>query len=166
MLRGKAPTAPTTHGGDPVMGDGELRYWSICSNQGLSNTRVNDCLFDEEIPLDANGFYTVIVSREEDKPRNAVTECGIGWLPMAEDGDGLFDPDVTVVQIRHMLTSPDFEHSVQRVNKDLGAGDRESHQQRRVFVAADRINIAAEAGEMGDDEHDQKKREEDHADAC
>lgn len=115
MLRGKAPTTPTTHGGDPVMGDGELRYWSICSNQGLSNTRVNDCLFDEEIPLDANGFYTVIVSREEDKPRNAVTECGIGWLPMAEDGDGLFDPDVTVVQIRHMLTSPDFEHSVQRV---------------------------------------------------
>ena len=97
------------------MGDGELRYWSICSNQGLSNTRVNDCLFDEEIPLDANGFYTVIVSREEDKPRNAVPECGIGWLPMAEDGDGLFDPDVTIVQIRHMLTAPDFEHSVQRV---------------------------------------------------
>ncbi|NJK42371.1 MAG: hypothetical protein HC937_00980 [Aquincola sp.] len=42
-------------------------------------------------------------------------ECGIAWLPMAEDGDGLFDEDVTVVQIRHMLTAPDFERSVQRV---------------------------------------------------
>ncbi|MFN3213706.1 MAG: hypothetical protein ACE37M_11405 [Henriciella sp.] len=115
MLRGKAPSTPTTHKGDMVMGDGELRYWSICSNQGLSNTRVNDCLFDEEIPLDARGYYTVVISREEDRPRNAVPECGIGWLPMAEDGDGLFDPDVTVVQIRHMLTAPDFDHSVQRV---------------------------------------------------
>jgi len=57
----------------------------------------------------------VIVSREEDRPRNAVRECGIGWLPMAPDGDGIFDPDVTVVQIRHMLTAPDFEHSVQNV---------------------------------------------------
>lgn len=115
MIRGKAPTTPNTHGGDAIMGDGELRYWSICSNQGLSNTRVNDCLFDEEIPLDARGYYTVVVSREEDRPRNAVPECGLHWLPMAEDGDGLFDPDVTVVQIRHMLTAPDFEHSVQRV---------------------------------------------------
>lgn len=115
MVRGKAPTTPKTFDGDAVMGDGELRYWSICSNQGLSNTRVNDCLFDEEIPLDSRGFYTVIVSREEDRPRNAVRECGIGWLPMAADGDGIFDPDVTVVQIRHMLTAPDFQHSVQNV---------------------------------------------------
>lgn len=117
MLRGKAPTTPHTVDGDAVMGDGELRYWSICSNQGFANTRVNDCLFDEEIPLDANGFYTVIVSREVDRPRNAVAACGLAWLPMAEDGDGLIDPDVTIVQIRHMLTAPDFAHSVQRVLK-------------------------------------------------
>ena len=115
MMRGKAPTTPNTVKGDAVMGDGELRYWSICSNQGFANTRVNDCLFDEEIPLDAEGNYTVVVSRAADRPRNAVPECGIGWLPMAEDGDGLFDEDVTVVQIRHMLTAPDFERSVQRV---------------------------------------------------
>jgi hypothetical protein len=115
VMRGKAPTTPETVDGDAVMGDGELRYWSICSNQGFANTRVNDCLYDEEIPLDATGAYTVVVSRAADRPRNAVPECGIAWLPMAEDGDGLFDPDVTVVQIRHMLTAPDFEHSVQRV---------------------------------------------------
>ncbi|MEQ9505561.1 MAG: hypothetical protein RLO80_04780 [Hyphomonas sp.] len=115
LMRGKAPTTPRTAKGDAVMGDGELRYWSICSNQGFANTRVNDCLYDEEIPLDANGAYTVVVSRAEDRPRNAVPECGIAWLPMAENGDGLFDEDVTVVQIRHMLTAPDFERSVQRV---------------------------------------------------
>ena len=117
MVRAKAPTTPKTYRGEAVMGDGELRYWSICSNQGFANTRVNDCLFDEEIPVDRNGFYTVVVSREEDRPRNAVPACGIGWLPMAEDGDGLFDDDVTIVQIRHMLTAPDFKHSVQRVER-------------------------------------------------
>ncbi|MEZ5995719.1 MAG: hypothetical protein R3C25_08180 [Hyphomonadaceae bacterium] len=117
LIRGRAPTTPHTYGGDEVMGDGELRYWSVCSNQGFANTRVNDCLFDEEIPLDENGFYTIAVSREEDRPRNARPECGLAWLPMAPDGDGLFDPDVTVVQFRHMLTAPDFAHSIQRVER-------------------------------------------------
>jgi hypothetical protein len=42
---------------------------------------------------------------------------------MAEDGDGLFDPDVTVVQIRHMLTAPGFEHSVQRVFRQEDLSD-------------------------------------------
>lgn len=123
LLRGKAPTTPKTYGGDKVMGDGELRYWSVCSNQGFANTRVNDCLFDEEIPLDPRGYYTIVVSREEDRPRNAIPECGIGWLPMAEDGDGLFDPDVTIVQIRHMLTAPGFEQSVQRVFRQEDLND-------------------------------------------
>ncbi len=117
VVRGKAPTTPSTFDGDAQMGDGELRYWSVCSNQGISNTRVNDCLFDEEIPVDKNGNWMVMVSREEDRPRNARPECGIGWLPMAKDGDGSIDEDVTIVQIRHMLTAPDFQHSVQRVEK-------------------------------------------------
>lgn len=117
MVRGKAPTTPHTYGGEKITGDGQLRYWSICSNQGFANTRVNDCLFDEELPLDAQGFYTVMVSRPEDRPRNATPECGIGWLPMAKDGDGTVDDDVTIVQIRHMLTAPDFPNSVQRVLK-------------------------------------------------
>lgn len=123
FVRGKAPTTPKTFGGNEVMGDGELRYWSICSNQGISNTRVNDCLFDEEIPLDQESNWMVMVSREEDRPRNARPECGIGWLPMAADGDGLFDEDVTIVQIRHMLTAPDFSHSVQRVEKQADLVD-------------------------------------------
>lgn len=117
MVRGKMPTVPSTFKGDTVMGEGELRYWSLCSNQGFANTRVNDCLYDEEVPLDANDFYTVMVSRAEDRPRNAIKECGIAWLPMAEDGDGMFDEDVTVVQIRNMLASPDFKHSITKVDK-------------------------------------------------
>ena len=123
MVRGKMPETPKTYQGNDYSSEAQLRYWSICSNQGFANTRVNDCLFDEEIPLDANGFYTVLVSRAEDRPRNAIKRCGLAWLPMADDGDGMFDDDVTVVQIREMLAAPDYVHAIKRVTSqaDLSA---------------------------------------------
>ncbi len=116
LLRGKMPVTPRTYHRDDTTTEAELRYWSLCSNQGFANTRVNACLFDEEVPLDRNGFYTIVVSREADRPRNATGACGIAWLPMAEDGDGMFDDDVTILQIRNMLASPDFSHAIQRVS--------------------------------------------------
>lgn len=115
LIRAKAPSTPKTVSGEPEMSDGNLRYWSICSNQSFVNTRVNDCLYDEEIPVDPLGYFTVVVSRLEDRPRNARKECGIGWLPMAPDGDGMFDKDVTIVQLRHMLPAADFTNSIDRV---------------------------------------------------
>jgi len=117
MVRGKMPKTPTTYRGNDHTEEGDLRYWSICSNQGFANTRVNDCLFDEEVPLDEYGFYTVMVSRAADRPRNAIKQCGIAWLPMADDGDGMFDDDVTVVQIRQMLARPEFQHAIKLVDK-------------------------------------------------
>ena len=117
VMKGKLPKTPKTYHGDEFMTKGELVYWSICSNQGFANTRVNDCLFDEQVPVNNNGEYMIVVSREEDRPRNAYPECGFGWLPMADDGDGAIDEDVTVIQIRNMLASPDFKHAIQNVNE-------------------------------------------------
>ena len=31
--------------------------------------------------------------------------------------EGFFDDDVTIIQFRHMLAAPDFNHSIQRVMK-------------------------------------------------
>ncbi|ENU47268.1 hypothetical protein I6L25_09465 [Acinetobacter nosocomialis] len=115
VMRGKAPIAPKTFNNDAVMKSGQLRYWSICSNQSFANTRVNDCLYDEEIPLDKNGNYTVVISRPEDRPRNAIPECGIAWLPMAKDGDGVFDEDVSAIYLRHMLAASDFNTTISRI---------------------------------------------------
>ena len=117
VIRGKMPTTPKTYeGGAGGNNQSQLRYWSICSNQSFANTRVNDCLFDEELPLDPNGFYTIVVSKEADRPRNAIPACGIGWLPIADDGDGIQDPDVAIVQIRNMLAADDFEEAIQKVS--------------------------------------------------
>lgn len=41
----------------------------------LCHTRVNDCLYDEELPLDPNSFYTVVVNKAADRPRNAIQAC-------------------------------------------------------------------------------------------
>ncbi len=117
IVRGKAPTTPKTYFKTSFTEEEDLRYWSLCSNQSFVNTRVNDCLHDEEIPIDKNGFYTIAISREEDRPRNAINKCGIAWLPMADDGDGMFDDDVTIIQFRHLLPSDKFEHSIQKVKR-------------------------------------------------
>ena len=117
VIRGKMPIIPNTYAGEAEgNNESQLRYWSICSNQSFANTRVNDCLFDEEVPLDRNGFYTIVVSKAADRPRNANPACGIGWLPIADDGDGIQDPDVAIVQIRNMLASDDFEEAIQKVS--------------------------------------------------
>lgn len=127
VLRAKAPTTPRTFNGDVSMGEGDLRYWSWCSNQGFANTRVNDCVHDEKIPVGPDGFYTLVVSRAADRPRNARNECGIAWLPMADDGDGAGEADVTVLQLRHMLGAGEFKNAVQNVQsaesmaRDMGA---------------------------------------------
>ncbi len=115
VVRAKAPTTPKTLHGEGTMEEADLRYWSMCSNQGFANTRVNDCVHDEEIPLNAEGMYTIVVSRAEDRPRNATLECGVAWLPMADDGDGAVDDDVTILQLRHMLGARAFPGAVQNI---------------------------------------------------
>lgn len=115
VLRAKAPTTPKTFKGDAKMGSGDLRYWSWCSNQGFANTRVNACAYDEQIPVGPDGFYTLVVSRAADRPRNATPQCGITWLPMADDGDGAGEDDVTILQLRHMLGMGEFKNAVQNV---------------------------------------------------
>ena len=144
MLRGKAPTTPKTLNGDAKMGDGDLRYWSFCSNQGFANTRVNDCVHDENVPVGPDGYYTIVVSRKSDRPRNAISQCGIAWLPMADDGDGAVDADVTVLQLRHMLGTGDFKNAVQAINghgsiaKDMG-----EYFPRGRYISTSAFEIAA-----------------------
>lgn len=117
MLRAKAPSTPHTLAGDATMGTGDLRYWSYCSNQGFANTRVNACVHDENVPVGPDGFYTIVLSRKADRPRNAITQCGVAWLPMADDGDGALDDDVTVLQLRHMLGTGSFAQAIQGISK-------------------------------------------------
>jgi hypothetical protein len=121
ILRGKMPLTPTTLNGDKTMGQGQLRYWSLCSNVTMINSRVEDCLFDEQVPLGPDRNYVIVASKEKDRPRNARPECGIAWVRLPDDGDGVGDEHFSLLVIRNMLASPDFAEAVQNAadDKDL-----------------------------------------------
>ncbi|MGH8345937.1 MAG: hypothetical protein ACRES5_05130, partial [Pseudomonas sp.] len=80
VLHAKAATTPKTHDGETTMGAGQLRYWSVCKYRSLSDTAVDSCVHDEEVPTDAQGDYTIVVSSANKRPANARPECGIAWM--------------------------------------------------------------------------------------
>jgi hypothetical protein len=114
VLHGRAPVTPRTKRAPSVMPAGEMRYWSLCTND-RHTTRFVDCSIDEDVPLDADGWYTVVVSAPADRPANAVPACGAGWLAWG------IAPE-TLVILRHMLPDAGFAHAIQRVERpaDLG----------------------------------------------
>jgi hypothetical protein len=85
VLHAKLPTHPSTFARDRVNDSGgkQVRYWSLCNygalvvEIGTGPVLMDGCLFDEQVPTDADGFYTVVVSLPEDRPANATAQCGV-----------------------------------------------------------------------------------------
>lgn len=114
VLRGRLPKTPATLGRAPFAADdAQMRYWSLCSNEASATTRAQDCVFDEQVPTDEDGWYTIVVSRAEDRPANADARCGVAWLEWPERGDGAGHLDDGLLLLRNMLPSPDFGQAVQ-----------------------------------------------------
>lgn len=113
VLRGKAPTFADTYAGTPTMPVGqELRYFSLCQNHGLT-TRYVACLRDDQLVLDGEGRYTVVVSTPEQRPAEAIPACGVSWLPWGPTSDA-------VLIYRHMLPDPSFAFAIQRITRHGG----------------------------------------------
>ncbi len=113
VFRGKLPTAPTTLHGDRRMGSGQVRYASFCMNEAPLTTRVTDCAFDEQIPTNRKGIYTIVVSRSADRPATARFACGKAWVRWSKTGDGYRDRNFGWFQVRNMLPSRRFKHAIQ-----------------------------------------------------
>lgn len=85
VLTGRLPTTPKTRNGEPIMEKAQARYWSICHTGNHETEKVNynslvyGCLMDDEITVDENNDYIIIYSLSEDKPENALPECGVTW---------------------------------------------------------------------------------------
>jgi hypothetical protein len=73
---------------------------------------VGDCVADEDVVIDARRNYTIVVSRPEDRPRNARPECGVTWLHWDRAGDGVNNPNGGFLMVRNMLPAADFKHSI------------------------------------------------------
>lgn len=115
VLEGKMPHTPTkgTQWSDSSKYD--LRYWSLCTNEGLATTRFSDCVYDSNVVVDANRDYKIVISKKANRPDNATKECGITWLDWGDKGDGAGNENITLLLLRNMLATPNFKQAIQRV---------------------------------------------------
>jgi len=115
VLTGRAPTTPRTVGGDSVMRAGQVRYWSLCQNESLASTAFVDCVHDEQVPLDAQGRYTIVMSLPADRPTNATAQCGVAWLDWGTRGDNAGRPTAGMLVLRQLLAHPSFSAAAANV---------------------------------------------------
>ena len=102
------------------MPDGQVKYWSVVSVASPPSGELWDGVFDMQAPLDRDGFYTIVVSRPEDRPKNATKENGVAWMDWGP-GEGLADArnrqDWGMLIMRYMVCRPDWENSPQKATK-------------------------------------------------
>lgn len=102
----RAPVAPRTRAGEPVMGSGQTRYFSFCENEFVTQ-RYIACATDDHTAVRADRTMTFVVSTPRDRPANARSECGVTWIPWGPVQEG-------VLIYRHMLSDPGFAESIQQ----------------------------------------------------
>jgi hypothetical protein len=121
VLHAKMPTHPNTYDGDQTSNDGstQVRYWSLCNYTGISKGALlaanSGCLFDQEVPTNANGEFTIVVSLPEDRPANARPGCGVAWMNWGTAGDGEGRPDLDLLMLRNQVSNPTFAQSIANV---------------------------------------------------
>lgn len=124
VLRGKAAGFRPSGPGVTTAVASQVRYWSICAGEGFSTTETPDggCAPDYSIPRDGDGRYTVVISRQQDRPSNATERCGVAWINWGDGGDGTrspdgkpLHPDSGFVLMRNLLADPGFAQAIQNV---------------------------------------------------
>lgn len=87
VTRAKYLTAPNTRGGESVaVKDKQVRLYNLCT-YNFWNGGATQCMLENELLRDKGGFYTVVVSKEEDRPDN-LQETHASWLDWGPYLDG------------------------------------------------------------------------------
>ena len=120
VLRARLPTFPDTFEGAKIMPSGQVQYWSVATVASPPSGELWDGVFDMMVPLDKSGCYTIVVSRPEDRPKNATRENGVAWIDWGP-GEGLSDPrnrtDWGMLLMRFMVCHPDWDNSPAKATK-------------------------------------------------
>ena len=111
-FRGRAPTFANTYPSAPVMPGGvQLRYWSFCQNDPFTQRYVG-CKRDDQVRVDGDGNYTVVVSQPGAWPKAAQNRCrSATWIPWGPQPQG-------AMIYRHMLPDPGFAEAIQNVERE------------------------------------------------
>ena len=110
VTRARALTTPHTPQ-EPVYTPGrDIRGFTITTYNFWAGI-CNSAVVDHEVALDADGCFTLVVSREEDRPDNATPEGGVTWLDWGPYLDGqltfrlLLRRDPLLLQLREAIVS-------------------------------------------------------------
>ena len=126
VTRGKLPSFPDTYSGAAetglaVMPEAQIQYFSVVSCEAAPSGKIVDGLSDMQIPLDADGNYTIVYSRAEDRPKNATARNGVAWIEWSPRGEGLDTPqnreDFGMLMMRIMAPSADWKEGPQNIEK-------------------------------------------------
>jgi hypothetical protein len=87
VCRAKSLTAPNTPN-EPVYTAGkDIRGYTITTYNFWAGICV-DAVVDNEVALDDDGYFTIVVSHEQNRPTNATRENAITWLDWGDYLDG------------------------------------------------------------------------------
>ena len=79
VCRFKAPTFPNTKNGEIIDPQAQqTRYWSACTHIPGTMTTI-DCISDYNFIIDDDGYVTLVLSSEENRPANAKNWLPYGW---------------------------------------------------------------------------------------
>lgn len=126
VMRGRMPTFPDTYAGADgrglaVMPPAQTQYWSVVSCEAMPSGQIVDALTDMQVPLDADGNYTIVYSRKEDRPKNATQENGVAWIQWSPRGEGIDGPknraDFGMLMMRFIANDPAWAQSPVNVTK-------------------------------------------------
>jgi hypothetical protein len=120
VITGKKPITPATYrrAKNWPATPWQVRYWSICTASAPTSGISYDCAWDEKVPVDANGYYRIVISKPENRPRNARKRCGYYWMDFGKGENypsSAARPNVGVVYMRFMAANPDWAEAPQKV---------------------------------------------------
>src|SRR4051812_37227736 len=127
LTRFRAPTFPDTRPPAAPMPDGQLRYWSVCTNDPATQ-RFVACANDDRSVVAPDGFVNYVVSTPAQRPANATRSCFVNWLPWGPSSRG-------VLIYRNMLPAADFAEAIQRAKPDHEVETMGEYFPRSLYLA-------------------------------
>lgn len=123
VMQGTMPTFPDTRRGEKSWPEqqSQLRYWSMTTGGTAPSGLGWATVYDEEIPLNENREFVIVMSRAIDRPANASRENGVKWIEFGS-GEGYFLGArnwVTSVYIRYQASSRDWARSPKHIARPI-----------------------------------------------
>ena len=98
VVRAKAPVVPLL---PPLLeANPDVRYWSAC-HYDLRTSNIASCVSDRDAVLQADGYYTFVMSPPDKRPATATAAAGYNWMVWGASTEGRFG-------LRQILPSADF----------------------------------------------------------